>query len=222
MAKRTSFDETNKHIHPTRKVIIDTVFGTGDDNKHTFGYDAPVEPKREVGDVWEDADGSKWEQKEGYKATVTQMDDIRAYLDKLSECSADECKTITYGYADMKLIRKTGLCADCLAKQETQLREDGTYVFYEDYKITRNQLAYIRDLQARFVDALGGVSQQIEFINEDGSIEKWKYDIDINKVKADLESDIKGAEEAIEALLERKLALEDKLTELNHSELIKK
>ena len=33
MAKRTSFEQTNKNIHPTRKKIIDTVFGRDDDNK---------------------------------------------------------------------------------------------------------------------------------------------------------------------------------------------
>jgi len=61
----------------------------------------------------------------------------------------------------------------------------------------------------------------MEFINEDGTIQKWHYDIDIDKVKEDLQNDINGATEAIEALLERKAALEDKLQELNHLELIK-
>ena len=37
----------------------------------------------------------------------------------------------------------------------------------------------------------------------------------------DLKNDINGAYDAIEALLERKVALEEKLKELNHSELIK-
>mgnify|MGYP003337610792 CR=1 FL=1 len=44
---------------------------------------------------------------------------------------------------------------------------------------------------------------------------------DIEKVKQDLKNDINGAYDAIEALLERKVALEEKLKELNHSELIK-
>jgi hypothetical protein len=37
-----------------------------------------------------------------------------------------------------------------------------------------------------------------------------------------LEKDISGASEAIDALLERKIALEDKLTELGHADLIKR
>jgi hypothetical protein len=61
----------------------------------------------------------------------------------------------------------------------------------------------------------------LEFVNEDGTIQKWHYDVDVDKVKKDLQKDIDGASEAIEALLERKAALEDKLKELNHLELIK-
>jgi hypothetical protein len=49
----------------------------------------------------------------------------------------------------------------------------------------------------------------------------WQWDIDLEKVKEDLQKDIDGAADAIEALLERKEALENKLRELNHSELIK-
>jgi hypothetical protein len=73
----------------------------------------------------------------------------------------------------------------------------------------------------RFEDALAGVTKQFEFVNEDGSINNWQWDIDLDKVKEDLQKDIDGASEAIEALLERKAALENKLLELNHPELIK-
>jgi hypothetical protein len=113
------------------------------------------------------------------------------------------------------------MCVTCLRKFEQGLKDDGTYPFYEDYKISNNQLSYVTDLKAQFEEGLRAVSQTMEFINEDGTIQKWHYDIDVEKVKEDLQNDIDGATEAIEALLERKAALEDKLRELNHSELIK-
>jgi hypothetical protein len=221
MAKRKSFEEKNNYIHPTRKKIIDTVFGREDSTQRVHGYEGEVETKKNVGEIWTDKEGKTWEQKEGYKISVSQLDDVRAYLEKLNTCSAEDCNTIQYGKADKKLIRKTGLCSNCLAKMETKLRIDGTYPFYVDYKITRNQIAYVRDLKMRFEDALTGLSKTLEFVNEDGRIEKWNYDVDMDKVKEDLQKDIDGATEAIEALLERKAALEDKLRELNHSELIK-
>ena len=221
MAKRTSFEQKNKHIHKSRKVIIDTVFGRTDDNQNVFGYEKEAEKKREVGEVWVDSDGKEWEQKEGFRINTTKMDEIRDYLKKITTCSSEDCKTIQYSNADKKLIAKTGLCATCLAKQESVLRGDGTWPFYEDYKITLNKLDYVRDVKAQLEEAYEGVRQQIEMINEDGTISKWQWDIDIEKVKSDLKNDIDGAYNAIEELLERKLALENKLQELNHSELIK-
>lgn len=222
MATRKSFEEKNKYIHPTRKKIIDTVFGREDNTQRVHGYEAESDIKRKVGEIWTDKDGKEWEQKEGYRINLTKMDDVREFLNKLNNCSSSECKTIKYSNADKKLIRKSGLCIDCLQKFESELRADGTYPFYEDYKISNNQLAYVIDLKAQFEEALKGVSQTLEFVNEDGTIQKWHYEVDIEKVKEDLQKDIDGATEAIEALLERKAALEDKLYELNHPELIKK
>lgn len=221
MAKRKSFEEKNNYIHPTRKKIIDTVFGRADDNQTTFGYEKAAEQKRQVGERWIDAEGKEWEQKEGYKTNVTKMDEVRAYLQKISRCSDEECKTIKYSNADKKLIVKTGLCATCLAKQESVLRGDGTWPFYEDYKMTLNKLGYVRDLKAQFEEALQGIQTQLQMVNEDGSISNWQWDVDIEEVKQNLRNDIDGAYNAIEELLERKIALENKLQELHHPELVK-
>lgn len=222
MAKRKSFDEKAKGMHKSRKLIIDTVFGREDNTQKVFGYEGEVENlKREVGERWFDSDGKEWEQKEGYKVNVTQMDAVREYLQKLSTCSSENCETIQYSYADKKLIRKTGMCATCLAKYETKLRADGTYPFYEDYKITNNKLAYVRELKDKLEESLKNIKTHYETVTEDGRVEKWTWDVDIEKVKEDIKNDINGAYDAIELLLQRKAALEDKFRELNHPELIK-
>jgi len=221
MAKRKSFDEKSKGMHKSRKLIIDTVFGRTDNTQRVFGYDGEVKEKREVGDRWTDKEGKEWEQQEGFVSAVTQMDDIRKYLDKLNTCNNPDCLTTKPSMADKRLIRKTGLCIVCLAKQETELKMDGTYAFYEDYKITLNKLGFVRDIKAQYEEALLGIKQQIEQVTEDGRVEKWTWDIDIEKVKADLRQDIEGAFNTIEELLLRKIELEKKLVELNHPELIK-
>lgn len=221
MAKRKSFEEKNKHIHKSRQLIIDTVFGRTDNNKNVFGYEKPDEIKREVGEIWVDENGTEWEQKEGFKINTTKMDDARAFLKKLTTCSSNDCETISYSSADKKLIVRTGYCVSCMRKLEQSLRDDGSWAFYEDYRITLNKLAFVRDTKSQLEEAFSGVTQQIEMLNEDGTFSKWQWDVDIEKVKSDLKADIDGAYDAIEALLERKLALENKLHELNHSELIK-
>jgi len=222
MAKRKSFDEKSKGMHKSRKLIIDTVFGRTDNNQKVFGYEKEAEEKREVGDKWTDSEGQEWEQHQGFKTKVSQMDDIRQFLQKLSTCSNQNCKTDKYAWADKRLISKTGMCSACLAKFEHELREDGTFSFYADYKITRNKLAFIREYKTKMEEAYGGIKKQIEQVTEDGRVEKWEWNVDIAKVKKDLQKDIDSAYEAIELLLERKRLLEEKLVELNHPELIKK
>ena len=71
-------------------------------------------------------------------------------------------------------------------------------------------------------EALAGVKDHFETITEDGRLEKWNWQVDIEKVKQDLKNDINSSYEAIELLVDRKRLLEEKLAELNHPELIKK
>ena len=222
MAKRKSFDEKSKGMHKSRKLIIDTVFGRTDNTQRVHGYEGEVKVKRKVGERWTDKDGKEWEQQEGFISAVTQMDGVRSYLDAISICGKEDCKTIKYSNADKKIIRKTGMCVTCLRKFEQTLIDDGTFGYYEDYKITRNKLAWCREMKSRCEEGLAGIKNQIEILSEDGRIEKWTWDIDIEKVKADLKKDIDDLYESIEALVERKRLLEEKLVECRHPELIKK
>ncbi len=220
MAKRKSFEEKNNYIHPTRKKIIDTVFGREDNNQRVFGYEKAADKKREIGERWIDSEGKEWEQKEGYIASVTKMDEVREYLKKITTCKSSECKTTKYSKADKKLIVRTGYCIDCNIKFEAKLKKDGVYPFYEDYKITCNKLGWLRDYKEKMEDSLKYLTKEYNMVSENGNIEKWNWDIDINKVREDLQKDIDNSYDALELLLQRKSLLEDKLHELNYSELI--
>jgi hypothetical protein len=222
MAKRKSFEEKSKGMHKSRKLIIDTVFGREDNTQRVFGYEGEATQKREVGERWVDSDGKEWEQKEGYKAAVSQMDDVRQFLQKLTTCHSENCETKQYSKADKKLIVKTGYCIICLDRLERKLKEDGTFPFYEDYKITLNKLGFIRDFKQKCEDSLNSLKKDFEMVNEDGRIENWTWEVDIEQVRKDLKSDIDNSYDAIELLLERRRLLEEKLIELNHPELIKK
>ncbi len=66
-------------------------------------------------------------------------------------------------------------------------------------------------MKVRWEEALTGIKQQIEQVTEDGRVEKWTWDVDIEKVKADIKKDIDEAYDAIEQLLVRKIELEEKI-----------
>lgn len=221
MAKRKSFEDKNKFIHPTRKKVIDTVFGREDNTQQTFGYETS-DQKREIGEIWTDIDGTTWEQKDGYRSTVTKLDEVRQYINSLKECKSENCQTKTLSRVDKKMIFKTGMCLDCTQKYETKLKLEGIYPFYEDYKMTNNKLSFAKDLLGKYETALNDVKNSIEFVNEKGEIEVWKWEIDPEQVKKDIMKDIGDVSYAIEKLIERKTKLEEKFIELNHPELILK
>ena len=182
-------------MNPSRKKILDVMHGR-DSGNATIGWDV-VKEKREVGDTWIDVNGKEWEQREGFKIAVTQYDEARAYLDTLTTCKSKECKTSNPKGANLRFIKQSGYCINCLVEREAKLRVDGVYQNYEYWKMNSNALGRIKDDLARFEQARKDADTVPTIVNEDGSIEKWSIDGDIEKVKRDLDSDIAGLNELI-------------------------
>ena len=182
-------------MHPSRKKILDVMHGR-DSGNATVGWDKAKE-KREVGDTWIDANGKEWEQHEGFKMAVTQYDEARAYLDSLTTCKSKECKTNNPKGANLRFIKQSGFCINCLVDREAIMRETGLYENYEFWKMNSNALGRIKDDLASFEQARKDADTVPTIVNEDGSIEKWSIDGDIEKVKRDLDSDIVGLKELI-------------------------
>ena len=182
-------------MHPSRKKILDVMHGRESGNA-TVGWDKAKE-KREVGDRWFDANGKEWEQHEGFTMAVTQYDEARAYLDTLSTCKSKECKTFNPKGANLRFIKQSGYCIDCLVEREAKLRLEGIYQNYEYWKMNSQALGTIKDDLAKFEQARKDADTVPTIVNEDGSIEKWSIDGDIEKVKRDLDSDIAGLNELI-------------------------
>jgi len=212
-----------KFMHPTRRKLVDMVLTGGDYQKETFvsfaGADKEV-TKRKVGERWTDENGKSWEQHEGGKIEVSELGDImaetRAYLDRLNTCKGEECKTIKPGRVDKKLISKTGYCITCLAKRETQIKADGLWEEYEKYKLSSNMISYGNDVLAQFRQALADCKQEYEMVNEDGTIEKWKMERNVDEMKAEITADITKYEKEIEELIQLRNEAYIKLKDKNY------
>jgi hypothetical protein len=194
-----------KFMHPTRRKLVDMVLSGGEYQKEAFvsfaGADKQ-EVKRKVGERWTDENGKSWEQHSGGKIEVSELGDImaetRAYLAALNSCKGDGCNTIKLSRADKKLISKTGYCATCLAKKELQIKIDGLWGAYEDYKIYNNMISYGKDIIAQFQQAYNDAKQEYEVVNEDGTLEKWSMERNVDELKAEILTDITRFEEEIE------------------------
>jgi hypothetical protein len=104
----------------------------------------------------------------------------------------------------------------CLAKKETQIKADGLWKEYEDYKIYSNMIAYGTDILAQFRQALADCKQEYEMVNEDGTIEKWKMERDVDEMKAEISADIEKYEKEIVQITELRNEAYEKLKDKNY------
>jgi len=188
-----------KFMHPTRRKLVDMVLHGADYEKEafiSFSDAGKKEEKRKVGDKWIDADGKQWEQLEAGKIQTSELTDtmseVRAYLDRLNTCKADDCQTIKVGRVDKKLISKTGYCLYCLTKREAQIKYDGLWKEYEDYKIYSNMISHGLELVAQFEQAYRDCKQEYEIVKEDGTLEKWVLERDAEEMKEEILKDIEN------------------------------
>ena len=212
-----------KFMHPTRRKLVDMVMHGAEYEKESFisfsGADKEI-IKRKVGEKWTDEDGKSWEQLEAGKVQTSELGDImaetRAYLDKLNSCKSDNCKTIKIGRVDKKLISKTGYCLHCLTIRESQIKIDGLWEAYEDYKIFSNMIAHGNDIVAQFKQAYKDAKQTYEVVQEDGKIEKWSMERNVDELKTEILLEIIKFEGEIEQATKLRNEAYDKLKDKNY------
>jgi len=212
-----------KFMHPTRRKLVDMVMHGAEYEKEAFVSFAGADKekvKRKVGEKWTDETGRSWEQLEAGKIEISELGDImaetRAYLDRLNSCKADNCKTIKLSRADKKLVSKTGYCAECLGRRETQIKADGLWDVYEKYKMYSNMIAYGTDILSQFHQALSDCKQEYEMVNEDGTIEKWRMERDVNEMKAEISADIERYQAELDGVILLRKELWEQLKDKNY------
>ena len=138
---------------------------TGDSSKYII---------RKVGETWTDARGKYWIQKEYGPQTITPvLDMIRAEMNrKCSKCGRD----IAWGTRqDEKMHSKTGMCLDCIVKEETQMRISGKYPLYEKKKMLNNELSYLNEVKKYLSESKQYLKEHDKFtyVNSNGLVEEW-------------------------------------------------
>lgn len=214
-----------KFMHPTRRKLVDMVMnGEYEKDIQVSLSNIKKEEKREVGDTWEDDKGNVWEQKSYGKVKQSKltntMSEVRRYLQKLSTCKAKDCDKNKYGPTDKKLISKTGFCSKCLSKKELQIQQDGLWDAYNEYKVYSNMAAYGTEVLEKLNNALNDVTNIHEFVNDDGSVEKWKSDKSVEELRAEIEQDIENGKKELIEVIEKRNKAYDRLKDKNY-ELVK-
>ena len=208
-----------KYMHPTRRKLVNMVMTGGEYETETkIGWTKEADAKRKIGEVWED-EHSRYEQHKGFVMKTSKnseaFDGIRDYLKEKRNCKNTECKTISFGRIDKKLIKKAGYCLDCLSKIETEIRAKGLWKEYENYKVWTRMLIDGKLRLEQIQQAHDDAKQVYEYINEDGTIEKWEMPQDVEEVKADMLNMIENGKKEIEQLEEMRKKAFEKLRENN-------
>lgn len=162
------------------------------DEKIVVGWRPGLDQSRKEGEVWEDLDGRKWTVKNGIKQNVTKLDLAKTPW----FCPA--CEKAMGHRLDTKYYNLRGKCMDCVIKEETQMRWNGTWAEYEREKLKQNYIGFLKDKIQEFQDYHDTVSAP-EFLYADNEkilmMEKW--DVNLTKVREDLLTEIAQLKELL-------------------------
>lgn len=147
--------------------------------------------ERKEGDTWE-VDGKLWERKNGVNQSISKLQDAK------TPWWCPQCKKSMNTRLDTKFYNKRGKCYDCIVKEETVMRTNGTWQEYQRKVLYANVIAKVKDTIAEFKDVQRTVSNpQIHF--QDGRFEEW--DVNIDQIKVDLQEEIDKLEGRLQELL---------------------
>lgn len=144
------------------------------------GYKAKTDENviHSIGEVWVDSESRKWIQRDGFKERVTKYDEIRH---QLNPYTCPQCGKVLRSNADTKFMKIRNKCLDCIVNEDSKRIIDGTMEKYERQTMLNNAKAYFLDVKVQMTEYISSLQPNQEYINEDGSIEKWTADISTYK-----------------------------------------
>jgi hypothetical protein len=194
-----------KYMHPTRRKLVDMV-QTGEYDKNTTIGWTKSEENHNVGDIWED-EFYKYEKKEGYTIKTGKnheaLQEIRNYLNLKKECSNPSCKKHKKTKNDEKLIQKTSYCINCLAEIEHNFRGAGIWKEYEEFRIYTRMIVEGKIKLEELKQSINEIKPYYEFINEDGSVEKWSLPKPVDEVKAEIQEMVDNGEIELKEIVQK-------------------
>lgn len=155
--------------------------------KKTISFNGKVVERRNVGDIWTDDKGQKWEQRKGYKVKVGKLSELRKELKSFPNCNKETCTCIEPGQADLKMKAIHGMCLNCVVEMEHNLKMSGEYEEYERKKLLANAEAWLK--QAELEKEVLKTTLKASFVNEDGSIEEWAEGMSEKELEEKIDKD---------------------------------
>lgn len=142
-------------------------------------------------------DGSEEEGDEEEKKRRERRSEILKKARKPWFCP--ECEGVMNKRLDDRMWYRHGKCFDCVVKEETKMRVDGSWEIYQKDKMVRNAISQLEEIKDQLEEALKYVDENPTFVNEFGDIEEWKG-IDSTELRENIEGDLKKVMDSLEEL----------------------
>ena len=179
--------EIQKRIHKVHEDTIQVGY---------TGYEAS--PIRKEGDTWTDKDGKEWEVKNGIIQSIPKFQDVRVPM-FCPKCGGIMGKK----QHDTRIYYKFGFCFDCLMDRDEEMVRQGTFKSYEEKYMMDKQRGYFEDKKKEieeYLESLEG-KKYLEYVNEEGKMEKWDGDLD--KVRDFWKKELDFINEQLEKIYEK-------------------
>jgi hypothetical protein len=165
------------------------------------GYDSNLENStRKEGEEWEDGQGRKWVWKNGSKRRVSK----RATLVIEQRCTCCNMDVRWGSYLDDRVWPKTQMCYECFTNEETRLKTLGIWDTFNKIRELKNVRSALQDYKRKFEESKKFCEENqgkpVEFLEEDGSFERWEGIQDYNKILEDLNKDLELLYKRLEEL----------------------
>tara|TARA_B100000287_G_scaffold216574_1_gene204350 strand:+ start:862 stop:1482 length:621 start_codon:yes stop_codon:yes gene_type:complete len=183
--------EGQKAVHAVRQKIQNKFFNKSKIQVSMLETDLDKDIKAKetlkAGEEYKDRNGTIW-----IRNDEGQIEQKNSFLGKFTMpmfCPTKGCGKIMRGKADNKMWTYHGKCMDCVAKEETQMRINGTFNEYQEKKVQANVKAWIADMENLLVEwNKDQAREKMQFImNSTGEMETWDTKDSENKDKTRLE-----------------------------------
>ena len=148
-------------------------------SKIQVGYGDQEIEHREVGDIWTDSDGDKWEQKKGYKMKISKV--RKGIADK-----CNSCESYIFKAWDKDTYKADGRCYHCQLNYEMDLEFDSKlrWFAYRRLKDFINMKAIEKDME-QWMDDLEKQKEKNPFdMKVANALANGEVEMSINKNKA--------------------------------------
>ncbi len=147
-----------------------------------IGYEKKEEFHKE-GDEWYE-DGRLWVIKDGIKQNLTKLD--KAKQSYLLPLFCPKCGKVMKNRNDSDFFKIHKMCFNCVIEMEHQLKKEGKWEEYEN-KIHNDEIDnQIREFKIWIKEKTQESNNS--FFSEDGKLEKWSGELNLDKVDEYTES----------------------------------